>query len=182
MVQPSYLASRIDIRENPMCCYWGRDRVFLMRDKEPLYRRVNTRTHGVRHGGGDYRYSRHAKTQDRTAHGSMHGEKRHGLDYTPLFRFLLSRVGQGWAGVHAEAVARLDREEPIFWMVALSAAEREPFVRVGENSYYSGLYVDEDDRLALVDPHLKLEDMMPGCACCTHTFNGQPFVRKYQAV
>ena len=26
------------------------------------------------------------------------------FDYTPLFRFLLSRVGQDWAAVHAEAV------------------------------------------------------------------------------
>ncbi|TPN77520.1 hypothetical protein FJ987_23340 [Mesorhizobium sp. CU2] len=153
-----------------------------MHGKEPLYRRVNTRTHGVRHGGSDYKFSRHTKTQDRTSRGSMHGEKRQGLDYTPLFKFLLSKIGQDWAEVHSQAVARLDRQAPIFWMVALNEAERKPFVRVGENSYYSGLCVDGDNRLALVDPELRLEDMKPGCSCCTHTFNGEPFVREYEQI
>ncbi|TPI21349.1 hypothetical protein [Mesorhizobium sp. B4-1-1] len=153
-----------------------------MHGKEPLYRRVNTRTHGVRHGGSDYKFSRHIKKQDKTSRGSMHGEKQHGLDYTPLFRFLLSKVGQDWAEVHNQAVARLDRQDPIYWMVAVIEAERKPFVRIGENSYYSGLYVDEDNRLALVDPGLRLEDMRPSCSCCTHTFNGKPFVREYEPI
>jgi hypothetical protein len=26
---------------------------------------------------------------------------------------------------------------------------------------------------------LRVEDMEPTCACCTHTFNGVPFTRKY---
>jgi len=146
--------------------------------KKPLYRSVNTRTHGVHHGsGGDYRWSR--RREDRMHEGAMGGRQRHGLDYTPLFRFLLSRVGEDWDAVHAEAVARLDRVEPIFWLVARPEAERQPFVRIGENSYYSGLYIDEDNRLRLVDPALRVEDMEPACACCTHTFNGVPFTRKY---
>ncbi|TGP19151.1 MULTISPECIES: hypothetical protein [unclassified Mesorhizobium] len=51
-----------------------------------------------------------------------------------------------------------------------------------ENSYYSGLYVDEDNRLALVDPGLRPEDMKPSCSCCTHTFNGEPFTREYEPI
>lgn len=153
-----------------------------MRGKEPLYRRVNTRTHGVRHGGGgEFRWSRNARKEDRRSHGAMGGKRRNGLDYTPLFRFLLSRVGDDWVAVHSEAVARLDDPEPIHWLVARTQAERKPFVRVGESSYFSGLYVDENGRLALVDPSLRVEDMEPGCACCTHTFNGVPFVRKFKA-
>lgn len=146
--------------------------------KKPLYRSVNTRTHGVHHGsGGDYRWSR--RREDRAHAGAMGGNSRRGLDYTPLFRFLLSRIDEDWDAVHAEAVARLDRAEPIFWLVARSEAERQPFVRIGESSYYSGLHVDEDNRLRLVDPMLRVEDMEPACACCTHTFNGVPFTRKY---
>ncbi len=110
----------------------------------------------------------------------MGGRQRHGLDYTPLFKFLLSRVGDDWDAVHAEAIARLDRAEPIFWMVARSQAERKPFVRMGESAYYSGLFVDEDNRLQRVDPHLSVEQMEPGCARCTHTFNGLPLTRKYR--
>jgi len=111
----------------------------------------------------------------------MHGKKQQGLDYTPLFRFLLSKVGEDWSEVHSQAVARLDRPEPIFWIVAASEADKKPVVRAGENSYYSGLYVDQDNRLALVDPELKLEDMRPTCSCCTHTFNGAPFTLEYEA-
>lgn len=148
--------------------------------EKPLYRSVNTRTHGVRHGGGeDYRSSR--RRADRVQAGAMGGKQRHGLDYTPLFQFLLSRVGEDWDAVHAAAVARLDRAEPIFWMVARSDAERKSFVRMGESAYYSGLFVDGDNRLRKVDPALTVEQMEPGCACCTHTFNGVPFTRKYQA-
>lgn len=147
--------------------------------KKPLYRSVNTRTHSVRHGGGkDYRFSR--RREDRVHAGAMGGRQRHGLDYTPLFKFLLSRVGDDWDAVHAEAIARLDRAEPIFWMVARSQAEGEPFVCMGGSAYYSGLFVDDGNRLQRVDPHLSVEQMEPDCACCTHTFNGVLFTRKYR--
>jgi hypothetical protein len=153
-----------------------------MREKEPLYRRVNTRTRGVCHGdGGEYRWWRHAKKEDRFTRGSMHSKHRHGLDYTPLFKFLLSRVGQDWTDIYREAVARLDRPDPIFWMVARCDSEKRAIIRAGESSYYSGLYVDENNRLAPVDPDLCIENMKPRCACCTHTFNGRPYVRKYAA-
>jgi hypothetical protein len=152
-----------------------------MQHKDLLYRRENTRTHGVRHRGGNYKFSRHTKKESTTSRGSMHSKKQQGLDYTPLFRFLLSKVGQDWSEVHSQAVARLDRPNPIFWIVALNDADRKPVVRAGENSYYSGLYVDQDNRLALVDPELRLEDMKPRCECCTHTLNGVPFLRKFEA-
>lgn len=151
-----------------------------MHGKEPLYRRVNTRTRGVRHGGGgEYRWSRRAKREDPTTRGSMHGGQRHGLDYTPLFRFLLSRVGEDWAETYREATSRLDRPDPVFWIVARSEEEARPVVILGENSYFSGLRVDAEGRLALVDPSVRIEDLKPSCACCTHTFNGKPFVRKF---
>lgn len=140
--------------------------------KKPLYRKVNTRARGVRHRtGGDYRHERNTKNADQRR-GSMHGTTQRGLDYTPLFRFLLSKVGEPWDAVHSEAVARLDRPDPIFWMVALHEADRKPMIRVGESTYYSGLFVDEDGRLQRVDPTLGPEDITPGCTCCTHTFNG----------
>jgi hypothetical protein len=151
--------------------------------EEPLYRRVNTRARGVRHGGGDYRWSRNGKAEraDDRGHGSMHAGQRRGLDYTPLFRFLLARVGADWNDVHGEAVRRLDRAEPIFWLVARSDAERRPYVLLGENTYYSGLCVDDDGRLAKVDPALTVAAMEPSCACCTHTFNGERFTRPFVA-
>ena len=82
----------------------------------PLYRRVNTRARGVHHHtGGEYRHDCHSKRtlQSDANWQSMHGPVRRGPDYTPLFRFLLSRVGKPWRDVHSEAVARLDRAEPL---------------------------------------------------------------------
>ena len=109
----------------------------------------------------------------------MKSLRKHGLDYTPLFRFLLSRVGDDWSEVHSEAVARLDDPEPIFWMVARPGAERRPYVVTGENAFFSGLFVDEENRLRLVDPDLGNEDLTPSCPCCTHTFNGKPLLRRH---
>ena len=153
----------------------------MLARKEPLYRRVNTRARGVSHGrGGEFRWSRHTRKEDRSSRGSMHGQKRHGLDYTPLFKFLLSRVGCPFAKVYREAASRLDRPDPIFWLVARSDDEKQPYVRIGESSYYSGLFVNDDGLLALVDPELRLEDLSPRCACCTHTLNGVVFTRPFR--
>ncbi len=150
-------------------------------EKPPLYRKVNTRARGVRHGtGGDYRHARGTKAEAASdaTRGSMHGGQRRGLDYTPLFRFLLSKVGEDWDAVLGEATARLDTPEPIYWLVARHAHERRAMVTVGESTHFSGLYVDDENRLRRVDPALGPADLAPFCTCCTHTFNGVPFARR----
>jgi len=149
----------------------------MNRDKKPLYRKVNTRARGVRHNfGSDFKYSRNKKreTAEQTK-GSMHGKQERGLDYTPLFKFLLSKVGEKWDDVYSEANSRLDKTAPIFWMVALDENQREEYVRVGESSYFSGMYVDDESTLQLTNPELKAKDMIPFCDCCTHTLNGKAF-------
>jgi hypothetical protein len=143
--------------------------------KEPLYRKVNTCTRNVRHDfGGEYRYDRNTKgvinSEDNRA--SMHGKVNRGLDYNPLFKFLLSKVGQDWTAVHKEAVSRLDRPDPIFWMVALNEEDRQDIVRIGENRYFNGLYVDQNNILQKVAPHANGTQINLWCACCTTTFNG----------
>ncbi|MGK9517950.1 hypothetical protein O6467_24660, partial [Salmonella enterica subsp. enterica] len=89
---------------------------------------------GVRHGSGfAYRYERHTKSAQRSlsTRGSMQSRQRHGFDYTPLFRFLLSNVGRPWDKVFSEANARLDRPEPVFWMVALHENDKDDYVLLG---------------------------------------------------
>lgn len=154
----------------------------MQREKKPLYRKVNTKARGVWHNkGGDYSWSRNSrqKKSRRSSLEAMGGRMQRGLDYTPLFRFLLSKVGEDWDRVHSEAVSRLDKEEPIWWMVARTEADKRARFGIAESTYFSGLYVDENNRLAVVDPDLRIEDMEPYCPCCTHTFNGKPFVRKF---
>ena len=150
--------------------------------KEPLFRRVNTKARGVHHNfGGDYRHQRNSKAEagSESIRQSMHGKVQRGLDYTPLFRFLLSKVGSPWSKVHAEAVARLDRPDPIFWLVAAADQDKKEYVRIGESSYFSGLYIDQAGLLQLVNAHIGPSTLAPSCACCTHTFNGVRFTKRY---
>ncbi len=165
-------------------------------DKKPkmLYRKVNTRARGVWHNsGGDYRHQRNTKDEkraiaDEVAHGSMHikdqrgkagAKTRRGLDYTPLYRFLLSKVGQDWAPVEKEAIARIDDPERLYGMVAVEPGEDEPVFLCCENSYFQRLYVDAAGKLAFLDPNVTIDRMWPTCECCTHTLNGEPFVNPW---
>ena len=151
----------------------------MNRGKKPLYRKVNTKARGVHHHfGGDYKKSRHKKrdTTDQVK-GTMHGKKMRGLDYTPLFRFLLSKVGKDWNEVYSEAKSRLYKADPIFWLVALDKDDRMDCVRVGESTYFSGLFVDSNGILQLSNPDLTSNHLTPLCTCCTHTFNGKVFGR-----
>ncbi|HET8886471.1 MAG TPA: hypothetical protein VFM70_09005 [Salinimicrobium sp.] len=149
----------------------------MNRDKKPLFRKVNTRARGVRHNfGGDFKSSRNKKRETiEQTKGSMHGKNERGLDYTPLFRFLLSKIGSDWNEVFSEAKSRLDKTEPIFWVVALNEEDKKDYIRVGESSYLTGMYVDNDSKLQLTNPELKAKDLTPFCDCCTHTLNGKVF-------
>lgn len=148
--------------------------------KSPLYRKVNTTAHGVHHRvGGDFRDQRQQPDHSMQLHQGMHGRKRRGLDYTPLYRFLLSKVGQNWNAVYSEAIARLDRSEPIFWLVALEQADEQDYVRTGESSYFSGLRIAPDGTLQIVNPKVGAGNLAPLCKCCTHTFNGVRFTRSF---
>jgi hypothetical protein len=91
----------------------------------------------------------------------------------------LSRVGRPWDEVYSEAVARLDQRQPIFWMAALKDSDQQDYFRAGESSYYSGLRVDEQGILRLVNESISAETLEPQCRCCTHTFNGVRFKRSY---
>lgn len=144
-------------------------------NKKRLYRKVNTKARGVQHvHGSDYRKTRRCES----AVGMRKGVLR-GLDYTPLFRFLLSKVGQSWDVVYSEAVSRLDKEEPIYWIVSHYLESSNEYVLIGESTYYSGLYVDTHNILRVVNPELNEDSMAPACRCCTHTFNGIVFTKRY---
>ena len=143
-------------------------------NKKVLYRKVNTTARGVpHHHGNDYKNSRRKVS----AIGMRKGVQR-GLDYTPLFRFLLSKVGGNWSDIHSEAVSRLDKQDPIFFIVSMDYDSAEEVVRVGESSYFSGLFIDDTGILRVVNPELDENSLEPQCKCCTHTFNGIVFTRK----
>lgn len=141
--------------------------------REPLYRKVNSKARNCHHYSPESRWDRHTKNG---ISRSMHSNKRNGLDYTPLFRFLLSKVGKSWDDIYSEAKSRLHDSEPIFWMVGNDTSS-DTF-RGGKNSIYSRLIVI-DGILQIKNKDISNEDFTPSCPCCTHTFNGKPLIRKY---
>lgn len=149
----------------------------MNRPPQPLYRKYNKLprwSNGCRSGGGDFRHERNGKTMKNFAgtHRSMR-RTRDGYDYTPLFQFLLSQVGRNWDEVFSEAVGRLDKQAPIFWLVDLHFREGNPgTVRTGDNAYFSKLTVTEG---VLVKADPLAEAPCRSCTCCTHSFNGVPY-------
>ncbi len=148
-------------------------------DKKPLYRKQNTttRTHPCdHHMGGKYKWER-AKYKKINEFSivrlSMKGKVMRGYDYTPLFRFLLNKVGCLWNDVFSEAIKRLDKPEPIYWMVSLDHTEKREYVRIGDSSYYSQLYIDEKGYLQKVNSSFEKGNIPIYCFCCTYTFNGE---------
>lgn len=143
-----------------------------------LYRRVNTTTrHRSYNPGAEYRWERNKKSpanDDLPQRASMHGNQQRGLDYTPLFHFLLGKVGKEWNDIYSEAKSRLDKPDPIFWMVAKFEHQKRDYVCCGDFSFYPGLYIDTQGILQQVNPDISAEDIPVTCRCCTHTFIGVP--------
>lgn len=150
-------------------------------EKKPqLYRKVNTRARMVYHNiGSDFCHERNTKKQKEFEEfgvkiQAMKGNAERGLDYTPLFKFLLSKVGKVWEDVYREAISRLDKEEKIFWIVAKNEYDKQDVVSVTGNTYYSGLYIDEKGFLQKVNPNFNDIKSLVSCTCCTFSFNGVP--------
>ena len=152
---------------------------------KPLYRKINSTTYNCT----GYYYTGDAKYDKNTKKGvkkSMGKNINHGLDYTPLYKFLLSSVGENFEYVYREAMIRLkplpfnERERFIFYMIAKNEDQiGSGFFRVGESTYFSKLIVDEDGILQIADKSVTNETLFPSCGCCTHTFNGKLFINKY---
>lgn len=155
----------------------------MNKEIKPLYRKekkTGLSCHYYVRRGERFKSERNTKKfleNERKRQGMTSG--RYGYDYTPLYMFLLSKVGQKWDEIYSEAKSRLDKEEPIWHIVAKNESEKSELRRCGESSRYSGLFVDEDNLLQKVNPDYKNEDCIPSCSCCTHTFNGKALIRKY---
>ena len=155
----------------------------MKKDIKPLYRKERqTRYNNQKHSGGDFRHERNTKEME-TFEGTHKSMKKgqYGYDYTPLYRFLQSKVGQNWNKVHSEAVSRLngkEGEEHIFYLVYPDLTIIRPhnlgiqeIVHLGEESMYHTLTVDEDGNLQYINKDAKWEYDL--CSCCTHTLDGK---------
>lgn len=147
-----------------------------MRELKPLYRKVNTKARGHHHHTGPD--AKHTRGTKKGMTSKMKQGKQRELDYTPLYRFLLSKIGQPFDQVYSEAIKRIPEAEPISYLVKEDNTG-QGYTYCGESSMYSTMYVDDQGLLQLVKPELVNTDFKPTCWCCTHTFNGKPLTRKW---
>lgn len=159
-------------------------RTHKLNKSRKLYRSDNTTTrHYSINPGGEYRWGRNRKKAEDellAKRETMHGRQKRGRDYTPLFYFLVKQIGQPWDKVFSEVCGRLDTTEPVFWLVALHEHQKRDLVRIGDSSFYPGLFVDGNGILQQVNPSITGKDVKVICRCCTHTYMGEPVPGKYE--
>lgn len=156
----------------------------MNKDKKSLYRKVNSKAAHCRHNiGPDARHTRNTKK----GLTSKMVKRERGLDFTPLYMFLIKNVGKVWDNVYSEAVSRLEGNEHAVWHLVDYPNEPKTnynigplsFVRCSESSLYSKLFIDNNGILQKVSPELSNEMIYPTCPCCTHTFNGKVLINKF---
>ena len=177
----------------------------MTHEKKPLFRPENKTTIQTKYyirRGGKHKHTRNTK-EFKSFDGNrwkMHSKGNLGLDYTPLYNFLISSVGKNFDEVYAEACERMsglghNYKEEIFYCVEKNTYIENGNVydskgelvsciwRSGESSYHDKMFIDDNGVLRLVrefnidkntDSDLKL-----GCACHTHSVNGQPQFYNY---
>ena len=148
------------------------------KDIKPLWRKMNKEIRGVERVGS--KYDKGTKNGTRKSMSSSGNDK----DYRPLYKFLLKHVGENFDDVCSQIYDRIDDRERIWDIVDKQLSGdvygRSDVCRVEESSYYSVLIIDENNNLQLKNPNLRIEHLFPSCDCCTHTFNGIPYINKYK--
>jgi hypothetical protein len=153
-----------------------------MNEIKPLYRTINTRTHHVRHNSGQD--SKHDRNTKNGMGKSMKRDTNRGLDFTPLYIFLISKIGKNYDDVYSEALSRIPKSEKevIDHLFEDGQDKHFPYVRCGEHSYFSRLTVDKNGLIQKFYPDLTINDIYPSCDCHTHTFDGKVITNKSKNV
>src|SRR5574343_796211 len=155
-----------------------------------LYRRKGRNTLLDDNGKHNYRWTRNKKRVILDEDGSyeipgdrkMKRKYKDGYDYTPLYRFLHSRVGRDWDEVYSEAISKLPERNPKpIWhivyhknqcvyedgklmirdsrgVISTPKAVTNTWDRYYSSSYWSNLYIDQENKLRFVDKDYKLTD------------------------
>lgn len=141
---------------------------------KPLYRKVNRRPQYHRCAVASASVDAKNERGGKKGMSKKMTSKQHGLDYTPLYRFLHKHAGQKWDDVYRKIKGRIPTDEPI-WHIVVDEPNWIPISRVGESTYFSQMEI-VDGVLQFVDSDYTWEDYahrMSLCSCCTHSFNGK---------
>lgn len=138
-----------------------------MEHDKPLYRKVNRKClHCYDTKSKHYRWQRNTKKEkklleDSISHGKMHKRPSMFLgrkyDYTPMLMYVLNRVGEDVDKVYSDVCKRIEGEGKVLFNKMVSRKPKETlkdYFRYGEGSYYSQLYVDDENKIQKVNPNL----------------------------
>ena len=139
----------------------------------PLNKNVTFKSYYPEYFGVKKRYSydrNSKKNNDEVTHSGIKKKKPiNAYDYTPLYKYLLKSVGCNWSDVFQYCQNKLNDTEPITKMVVNvnkrglvidnSFDKRNsfpPIFRVGPNTIFSLLFVDDNNILRYVDENYKV--------------------------
>ncbi len=105
--------------------------------------------------GGEYKWKRAKIKKDPDIYHVPMRSVKCGRDYTPLYRFLMSKEGYNFDEVYSEAVSRVDNKMRIFDIIKTASAF--PVVRIGDGTYYHTMYIDKDKILKFVDKSFSIQ-------------------------
>lgn len=138
-----------------------------MKHDKPLYRKVNRKClHCYDAKASHYRWQRNTKKEnklieDSVSHGKMHKRPSiftsHKYDYTPMIMYVLNRVGEDFDKVYSDVCKRIEGEGKVLFNKMVSKKPKEElndYFRYGEGSYYSQLYVDDENKIQKINPNL----------------------------
>lgn len=136
-----------------------------MKNKKPLYRKVNRRPQYLRSylkRGSEAKYERNTKKGLKRSMKRKDIIKIQDYDYTPLFQFLLKQVGREWNEVFSEIKQRLNSEDAIWYMVDKGHVHERnyntKYFQYGEGTIFSRLKISEEGILKFVDPNYRLAE------------------------
>lgn len=138
--------------------------------------------------GSKYKYSRKSKdsimkykegfSYKESMKNTKSGNITDGYDYTPLFMFLLKNIGKDFDLILKDINGRINSFEPLYWIVDKTVTRELienglclDYVRIGECSSYSRLWIDEENKLQKVNP--KLSNRKKWYCGFTETHNGK---------
>lgn len=177
------------------------------KDKQ-LYRSANKSTYQntlTEKTAKHFRYTRNTKIMSGSIvkRGKMQPNNNLGYDYTPLIKFLFSRLNQNFDITFSEINLILNNglhkpkvKTEILSMINVLVHKQviindnivndnngnilSSFFRFGEATYYDSFYIDNDNNLKLIKDITKeiFEFCDYACHCHTHSYNGKKYINK----
>jgi hypothetical protein len=131
-----------------------------MKEIKPLYRKENKRSLRTSYyvkTGGEARWYRNSKQEKEDIENEVTRQKipkkKLDMDFSPFYNYLVSNVGSNADEVFRNAVPRMPdvatTKQCWDYMFGKDSGEIH---RMGENSYWSALYVDDEGLIQKIDP------------------------------